>query len=54
MARKLCKTSGIVLDDAGNVFMTAEGTYMPMPREHAQLAEKDFVPGSDIRHEDLL
>jgi uncharacterized protein (TIGR00369 family) len=54
VARKLCKTSGVVQDKDGTVYMTSEGTYMPMPAEHAQLAEKDFVPGSDIRHEDLL
>ena len=40
---RLCLTEGRVLDEAGQVLLTASGKYLPMPSEQLHLTEKDFV-----------
>ncbi len=44
---RLCLTEAEILDEDGEVLMSAEGKYMPMSGDKAALCEKDFVIGPD-------
>jgi uncharacterized protein (TIGR00369 family) len=43
---RLVLTQGVILDEQGQVMVTASGKHVPMPPEQVALCEKDFVPGS--------
>ena len=40
---RLILTEGAILDSGGQVLLTAEGKYMPMPKDQIELTQKDFV-----------
>jgi uncharacterized protein (TIGR00369 family) len=44
---RLSRTEAQILDEEGLVLMSAEGKYMPMSGDKANLCEKDFVTGPD-------
>lgn len=46
-AKRLLFTEGRILDDTGQVYLSATGKYMPMPLDQIDLTEKDFVHSPD-------
>lgn len=40
---RLILTEGVLLDSSGQPLLTAEGKYMPMPKDQIELTQKDFV-----------
>jgi acyl-coenzyme A thioesterase PaaI-like protein len=52
---RLILTEGILFDSDGRALLTAEGKYMPMPKDQIELTEDDFVLSAEtIRLGDLL
>ena len=44
---RLILTEGVLLDSSGQPLLTAEGKYMPMPKDQIELTQKDFVISSE-------
>ncbi len=44
---RLILTEGRILNAEGQALLTAQGKYMPMPREQIELTQKDFVISPD-------
>ena len=47
---RLITTEGEITDDAGEVFGRTSGKYVPMPKDHVHLTEKDFVISPESIH----
>ena len=43
LTSRLILTEGVLLDADRQTLLTAEGKYMPMPKDQIELTEKDFV-----------
>lgn len=52
--RRVCYTSGRILDADGREVLTAAAKYMPMPSSGIQLCEKDFVISPESIHPDRI
>jgi len=52
--RRVCYSSGRILDADGREMLTASAKYMPMPDQGVQLCEKDFVISPESIHPDRI
>jgi uncharacterized protein (TIGR00369 family) len=52
---RLILTAGVILDSDGQTFLTAEGKYLPLPKDQIELTANDFVVSPEaICPDDLL